>query len=223
MDSIGRYSLLRLPGGFVITDLDWAGIKSAWVVMAIWALLGWLAVRRLEAVPGRWQFLMEKFVGGFDALCHASLGDRGRRFTAVIGSTFMFILLGNWIGVLPGFHEPTKSINTCFGLGIAGYGIVVWEACRTKGGFGGYFKELFEPFAVLFPMNVIGEIAKTVSVSCRLFGNIMGGAIIITVVSHLTAHFLTPVGLLGYFGLFGGMVQAFVFTMLTLTYIAVGT
>jgi F-type H+-transporting ATPase subunit a len=73
-----------------------------------------------------------------------------------------------------------------------------------------------------FPLNIIGEISKVVSISFRIFGNILGGAIIITVVSHLTFYFVFPIGLNLYFVFFVGLVQAFVFTMLTLTYIAVG-
>ena len=75
----------------------------------------------------------------------------------------------------------------------------------------------------MFPLNIIGELAKVVSISFRLFGNIFGGAIIIAVVSPLVYHMVIPPFLTAFFGLFIGLIQAFVFTMLTITYIAVAS
>ena len=77
------------------------------------------------------------------------------------------------------------------------------------------------PGACRHDHEIIGELAKVVSISCRLFGNIMGGAIIIEVVSHLCGQILAPIPLVAYFGLAVGLIQAFVFTMLTMTYLAV--
>jgi len=85
-----------------------------------------------------------------------------------------------------------------------------------------YIKGYFEPVAVLFPINFVGKIAETVSISFRLFGNIFGGAIIIIVVSSLVYYVLVPIGLSLFFGVFVGTVQAFVFTMLAMTYTAIG-
>ena len=75
---------------------------------------------------------------------------------------------------------------------------------------------------IMFPLNLIGELSKIVSISFRLFGNIMGGAVIIQVVSWLVGYIVLPIGLYGFFGIFVGTIQAFVFTMLTLAYIAQG-
>ena len=75
---------------------------------------------------------------------------------------------------------------------------------------------------IMFPLNLVGELSKIVSISFRLFGNIMGGAVIIQVVSWLVGYIVLPIGLYGFFGIFVGTIQAFVFTMLTLAYIAQG-
>ena len=98
--------------------------------------------------------------------------------------------------------------------------IVHFEAIRVKG-IGAYLKSYNEPFFVMLPLNVIGEIAKGVSLSFRLFGNILGGSIIVIVISYLVKYTVIPVGLNLFFGLFVGTIQAFVFTMLAMTYIAV--
>jgi F-type H+-transporting ATPase subunit a len=133
---------------------------------------------------------------------------------------FIFLLLCNWIGIIPGFEEPTKDLNTTLGLGVMGFFIAHATGIKAKG-FSEYVKEYFRPMFFLMPLNVVGELAKVISISFRLFGNIMGGSIIIIVVSHLVYGLVLPPFLYAFFGLFVGTVQAFVFTMLTLVYISV--
>jgi len=132
----------------------------------------------------------------------------------------MFLLVSNWIGIVPHFEEPTKDLNTPLSLGVLGFVLAHYVGIKTKG-FKGYIKEYFEPVFFMMPLNLIGEVAKIVSISFRLFGNIMGGAIIILVVSYLTYNLILPPFLNAFFGLFVGAVQAFVFTMLTIVYISV--
>ncbi len=221
METIGRYPLVSFPVlGFRCTQMDLEAILGTWICMAAVTILCWWGTRDLEAVPGRLQYFLEVVVEAFDSLCRDSLGRKARKFLPMVGSTFLLILACNWIGVLPGFIEPTKDINTCLALGMVGFLVTLREAIADKG-VGGYIGEFFQPIAFMAPLNLIGEVAKVISISCRLFGNIMGGAIIITVVSYLTCYFLMPVGLMAYFGLVAGLIQAFVFTMLTLTYLAV--
>jgi F-type H+-transporting ATPase subunit a len=127
---------------------------------------------------------------------------------------------------LPGFEEPTADYNVplamalLFVIGIGHGGHI------RKHGLLGYIKSYFDPGGfmgvIMFPLNVVGKIAELVSISFRLFGNIFGGVVIIVVVSGLLHYLVVPVGLLGFFGVFVGTVQAFVFTMLALTYISLG-
>jgi F-type H+-transporting ATPase subunit a len=100
-----------------------------------------------------------------------------------------------------------------------GFVIAHYVGIKTKG-FKAYIKEYFEPMFFMMPLNLIGELAKIVSISFRLFGNIMGGSIIILVVSYLTYSIILPPFLNAFFGLFVGTIQAFVFTMLTVVYIS---
>jgi F-type H+-transporting ATPase subunit a len=167
--------------------------------------------------------------------------EKNRKFFPLIGTLFLYLLLSNFIGFVPThfFEEPTADINCTLGLGFMGMIIATWCAIKTKG-MGGYIEELLGPMwdqpdatgaakvagklsaLFFFPLNVIGELAKIVSISFRLFGNIIGGSIIIIVVSNLVYHFsILAAGLDLFFIFFVGTVQAFVFTMLTLTYIAV--
>jgi len=101
-----------------------------------------------------------------------------------------------------------------------GFFIAHYSGIKAKG-FKKYLKEYCEPIFFMAPLNIIGEIAKVVSISFRLYGNILGGAIIILVVSHLIYSLILPPLLICFFSLFIGTIQAFVFTMLTLVYISV--
>jgi F-type H+-transporting ATPase subunit a len=213
------------------------------VMIALWVLL-LLATRKLERVPGRAQLMVEMFIGAFDGLVISSLEletrERNRRFLPLVASLFVFLLLANFMGFWPThwFEEPTADVNCTLGLGIMAMVIATYCGVRAKGA-GGYFEELLGPLwsqegaqgmglvtgklsaLFFFPLNVIGELAKIVSISFRLFGNILGGGIIIVVVSHLVYNFYLPIGLDAFFIFFVGTIQAFVFTMLTLTYVAV--
>ncbi len=227
MDEIGRYGVLQLPygsylpAGGKITVMDFQAIYGLWIAMAFLIVISWLVTSRLKRHPGRLQYLFEVTVGAFDTLCRDSIGPNlGRRYVSFVGSTFLLLLICNWLGAIPGMIEPTKNINTTLGLALVGFTITLIETIRIKS-LKTYVSDLFEPFILMGPMNIIGELAKIVSIACRLFGNIMGGAIIIEVVSHLTAFIITPIPLVAYFGLAVGLIQAFVFTMLTMTYLAV--
>ena len=128
--------------------------------------------------------------------------------------------------MLPAFEEPTSDYNVPLALALLFVVGIGHMAHIRKHGLWGYVKSYFDPGGimglVMFPLNVVGKIAEVVSISFRLFGNIFGGVVILVVVGGLLHHLLLPVGLMGFFGIFVGTIQAFVFTMLALTYISLG-
>ncbi len=196
-------------------------ILMTWIVMAVLILFGFLATRRISFIPNPFQVVGELLVNTFYGLTKEALNEElAKKYSPLICTLFMFVLLANWLGIIPKLSEPTKDLNTPLGLGIMGFLIAHHSGIRTKG-FKAYIKEYFEPIFFMAPLNVIGEVAKVVSISFRLFGNIMGGAIIILVVSHLIYNVGLPPVLICFFSLFIGTIQAFVFTMLTLVYISV--
>ncbi len=208
---------------FAIGDASFA-LNAETVVMSLFAalalvLLSYAASRRVSMVPNILQNSAEMFVEGFFDLTSSSLGARGSRYFALIATTFLYILISNWMGVAPYLSEPTRDLNTTLALALIGFSVAHYSAIRVKG-FKGYVKAYFEPFFLIFPLNVIGELAKVVSLSFRLYGNIMGGAVIILVVSDLVRQLVLPPLMMIFFGFFVGTVQAFVFAMLTLTYIS---
>jgi F-type H+-transporting ATPase subunit a len=118
------------------------------------------------------------------------------------------------------WHEPTRDMNTTIGLAIAMAVIAHLAQLRKKGLFG-YIKDYFRPLWFMAPLNAIGRVVEVINTSFRLFGNIFGGAVIIIIISYLISSLVLPIGLSFFFGLFAGTIQAFVFTMLWLSYLAV--
>ena len=196
-------------------------IIMTWIVIAVLVVFGFLATRKIGFLPNPFQVVGELFVNAFYALTEDALNEEmAKKYFPLICSLFMFLLSSNWLGIFPKLSEPTKDLNTPLGLGIMGFIIAHHAGIKAKG-FRKYAKEYLEPIFFMAPLNIIGELAKVVSISFRLYGNILGGAIIILVVSHLIYSLVLPPFLILFFSLFIGTIQAFVFTMLTLVYISV--
>ena len=125
---------------------------------------------------------------------------------------------------IPAFEEPTTDLTLPATLAIIFVVALGHGSGLRHHGVKGYLKEYFSPGGVIgigmFPLNVVGKFAELISITFRIFGNIFGGAIIMSVVSGLICHFLVPIGMYGYFSVFCGTIQAFVFTMLATTYIS---
>ncbi len=221
MEELGKIHQLIIPiFGYDIT-LNLNAIVMAWIVFLILIVFGYFTARKSGLLPKRMQVLGELIVAQLYELTEDALGPtKSKTYAPLICALFMFLLLSNWIGIVPHLEEPTKDLNTPLSLGLMGFVLAHYAGIKTKG-FKVYIREYFQPIFFMMPLNVIGELAKVVSISFRLFGNIMGGSIIILVVSYLTYSIAMPPLLNAFFGLFVGAIQAFVFTMLTLVYISV--
>jgi F-type H+-transporting ATPase subunit a len=221
MGELGKLHQLIIPifGHNITINLE--VVVMTWIVFALLIALGLLASRKKKILPRPIQVLGELIVSLLFDLTEDALGkELARTYAPLICALFMFLLLSNWLGIIPHLEEPTKDLNTTLGLGIMGFFIAHYAGIKSKG-FKTYIKEYFQPIFFMMPLNLIGELAKIVSISFRLFGNIMGGSIIILVVSYLTYNLVLPPFLYAFFGLFVGTIQAFVFTMLTVVYISV--
>jgi F-type H+-transporting ATPase subunit a len=194
----------------------------SWIVMAVIILFGIMSTRKISIIPGPYQTLAEVMVAAFEGLVNDALDEGNRHYFPVIITLFLFIWLSNLLGIIPFLSEPTKDLNTPLAYGIMGFFIAHYAGIKTKG-FKAYATEYLQPMFFMAPLNVISELSKVVSISFRLYGNIMGGSIIIMVVSYLVYNLVLPPLLNAFFGLFVGTIQAFVFTMLTLVYISVQT
>ena len=221
MEGLGRVHQLIIPflGHNLVFNLE--PIFMSWIAMLMLLGFGFICARKRGVIPGSMQVVGELFVSKLYELTEDALGkEMARTYAPLVCALFMFLVLCNWFGIIPPFEEPTKDLNTPLSLGVMGFVIAHYVGIKSKG-FKSYINEYFQPIFFMLPLNLIGEFAKIVSISFRLFGNIMGGSIIILVVSHLTYSIILPPFLNAFFGLFVGTIQAFVFTMLTIVYISV--
>jgi len=208
------------------------GATSAVANFHLWRMLLYLDIfiillalyvnRKLGFIPSLVQVVFEFLYGFLEDLINVTLGEKkAKNFIPFFVTLFIFIFFSNWAALLPipGINEPTRNLNVPLGLGLMSLTVVHFNSMRKKGIID-YIKGYCEPIIFMMPLNVIGEVSKIISISFRLFGNIFGGAIITIVVSALTYYVIVPVGLNMFFTMFAGTIQAFVFTMLSLTYLA---
>ncbi len=211
--------LVTIGGHEFVINID--VVIMSWIVFTILLIFGYLSARKKDIFPGPVQALGELFVKSLYSLTEDALDkEMAKTYAPLITALFLFLVCSNWIGMIPHMHEPTKDLNTPLSLGILGFVLANYAGIKEKG-IKEYLKEYLEPIFFMMPLNVIGELAKIVSISFRLFGNIMGGSIIILVVSYLTWSLVLPPFLNMFFVIFVGAIQAFVFTMLTVVYISV--
>jgi len=198
-------------------------LRMLFIVDIMLLFIALLIKKKLLKRPSQPQILFEMIYTALKQFVIETLGKERVHFTPYIMTLFLFIWVCNVVGMIPipGFIEPTRNLNVPLGLGVFAVAIVHITAFKVKGVWG-HLKNYVNPVKnPLFLLDIIGELSKIVSISFRLFGNVLGGAIIILVVSSLVSYVVFPVGLNLFFGLFVGTIQAFVFTMLALTYIGV--
>jgi len=221
MEELGSIHQLIVPFFGHEMTFNLQPIIYTWIVIVGLLGFGYLTARRRSLVPGPVQTIGELFINQFYRLTEDALEpELSRKYAPMITALFIFLLFGNWLGVLPHLGEPTSDLNTTLSLGLMGFVISHYAGIRKKG-LKRYLKGYCEPLFFMLPLNIIGELAKVISISFRLFGNIMGGDIIVLVVTYLVFSLVLPPFLNAFFFIFIGAIQAFVFTMLTLVYISV--
>jgi F-type H+-transporting ATPase subunit a len=212
---------MGVPGEFLPSD-----VLMTWFVMAFLVGVGVLGVRELRAVPGPLQNLVEVTIEGFWSLLDQMIGRHGREFLPLVGSAGLFILASNLLGNIPGFRPPTADWNTTVALSIT---VFIWYnyAGIRQHGFLNYLRHFCGPIwwlaPIMFPIEFIGHLARPISLSVRLFGNIFGEESVITILlslNWLVMPYFIWLGVMLPLSLFTATVQTFVFIMLTMVYIA---
>ena len=199
-----------------------ATVAYTWLVMALLVLVSWLVTRRLSTGTGmsRWQNLVEVLVTGMrDQIRQVSRQDPGR-YLPFVGSLFIFIATANLLNVVPGYMAPTGSLSTTTALAICVFVAVPLYGVVYEGP-GRYLRHYVRPTWLMLPFNVIGEISRTIALAVRLYGNIMSGTVLAGILLSLTPYFFPVVMQL--LGLLTGMIQAYIFAVLAMVYIASAT
>jgi F-type H+-transporting ATPase subunit a len=196
-------------------------VSYAVLVALILLGLGWLAGRRIGLVPKGAQNVFELVVGGLEEFMVDVTGEEGRAFFPFIASIFLFILLCNLIGLIPGFYSPTSNVNTTLALALCTFIYTHYLGVKYHGAK--YIKHFLGPIPALAPLffiiEIVGHFARVLSLTLRLFGNIMGEDIVLTILLLLAGAFLAPLPMM-FLAVFTSVVQAFVFTLLSMMYFA---
>lgn len=199
-------------------------IISTWIVMAVLIMLALIvrfSLSRFKTIPRGFQNIVEVLVEIFDSFTVSTMGESKRRFASFYGSVFLFILFANLWGLL-GMRPPTSDLATTLALALTTFFMVQYYGIKTKG-IGNYLKGFLDPMPFLLPLNIIGELANPVSLSFRLFGNIVGGVIIMGLIYAALPGILKigiPAVLHIYFDIFSGVLQSFIFVMLSMIFVS---
>lgn len=206
-------------GGFVNINLT---LVTTWIVMAILIGSAWLITRRFTTGPhmSRWQNALEVTVGFLRAQIREIAGQDPDRYLALVGTLFIFIFVSNVLSIVPGYVPPTASLSTttalalCVFLAVPVYGVAAQ-------GIGAYLRGYVRPNALMLPFNILSELSRTLALAVRLFGNVMSFTKIVAILLSI-APLLFP-AVLNALGLLTGAIQAYIFTVLAIVYIAAGS
>ena len=215
----------ELPHGFFtgsFTDnLLQPHVTYTWVVMVVVVILSALAVRSLKMVPEGGQNFFEMVITGIEDFMIGVTGEEGRFMFPLIASLGFFILCSNYLGMIPGFYSPTANLNTTAACALIV--VVMTHVLGVK--FHGikYIKHFTGPvwwlIPLMFPIEIVGHIARLFSLSIRLFGNVFGEELVLGILFFLAGLYLAPLPMM-LLGLFTGFIQAFIFCLLAMMYFA---
>jgi len=199
--------------GFITINLT---IVTTWLLMFVMVLGSWLITRKLkkDIQISRWQCILEMIVIGIKNQIKEIGLNKPEKFIGFIGTLFLFITLSNLCIIFPGYEAPTAALAICVFLAVPFFGI-------SESGIMGYLKSYLQPTFIMLPFNIISEISRTLALAIRLFGNIMSGGMIVTILLSI-APLIFPV-LMTILGLITGIVQAYIFSILAIVYIAAAT
>lgn len=192
-------------------------VVTTWIIMAVLTLFSILVTRHLQLQPGALQSALEGSIGTIENTVRGVMPEQVDKVLPFLASLWIFLVVANLSGVIPGVHAPTGYLSTTAALAILVFLSVHWFGIRSEG-LKNYLGHYLRPTPLLLPFHIISEITRTVALAVRLFGNIMSlemAALLIL----LVAGFLAPVPIL-MLHIIEALVQAYIFGMLALIYIA---
>lgn len=194
-------------------------VLVTWLVMAVISAICFTATRRLELYPSMMQEVLEALYESVEGTVKDVVPVDPSLVVPVLGTLWIFIGFSNLIGLLPGLSTPTADLNATFALAVVAYSMSHVFGIKTRG-LKGYLAHYKEPTWVLLPFHVIAEITRTIALAVRLFGNMLSGEMIALILLGI-AGFLVPVPF-NLLHIIIGLIQAYIFGMLTLVFIAGG-
>jgi F-type H+-transporting ATPase subunit a len=193
----------------------------SWFVMIFLIVSGAAAAKGISMIPTKGQNFFEIIVSGIEEFMVDITGDEGRWLFPLVATVFIYIFICNLIGLVPGFFPPTASLNTT--LSCALVVVIFTHVIGIKYHGAGYIKHFLGPvwwmIPIILPIELIGHLARILSLSFRLFGNMMGHELVLTILFALAGAFFAPLPIMA-LGIFVALVQAFVFFLLSIMYFA---
>ncbi len=191
----------------------------SWVVMALLIVLGVIATRGIAMIPTKAQNIFEMVISGIEDFMVDITGEEGRWLLPIVATIFIYIFACNLIDLVPGFFPPTASLNTTLSCALTV--VIFTHIIGIKYHGAKYIKHFFGPvwwmIPIIFPIEVIGHVARILSLSFRLFGNMMGHELVLGILFALAGLFFAPLPIMA-LGIFVALVQAFVFFLLSIMY-----
>jgi len=194
-------------------------VITTWGIMALLVLACWRVTRRLKRSPDGWQNVLEGVVLTMQDAIEEIVPGRSQRLLPFVGSLWIYLVFANLAGLVPGLHSPTGQLAVTSGLAILVFLATHWFGVRESGWLP-YLRHYVQPNPILLPFNIISELSRTLALAIRLFGNVMSlemAALLVLLVAGL----LVPVPLL-MLHVVEALVQAYIFGVLALVYIAGG-
>jgi len=192
-------------------------VVNTWVMIAILGIASYFLGKSFKIRPGMVQNAIEWLEEAIQGLIAKNIGsEKSQLFFPLVATLAIFIGSSNLLGLIPGLRSPTPDINTPIAMALIVFVSVPYFGIRTRG-LWGYLKHYVEPIFLMLPIEVASEIARTFSLTFRLFGNILGEEIIIAIL-FLISPFIVPVPMM-LFSIFTGLLQAYIFTLLSCVYI----
>ncbi|MFO8175813.1 MAG: F0F1 ATP synthase subunit A [Gemmatimonadota bacterium] len=199
-----------------------ATLVFTWVTMALLVLGSWLVTRGMKSGVrvSKSQAFLEIVVTLIRGQIRDATHDEPDQYLPLVGTLFLFIAVSHFLSIIPGVSSPAASLSTTSALALCVFVAVPAYGIKAKG-VTAYLRNYLQPSPFMLPFNVIGELSRTLALAVRLFGNIMSGRLIAAVLLSVVP-FIFP-AILEAFGLLIGFIQAYVFAVLALVYIASGT
>jgi len=193
----------------------------SWFVILLLIVFAVLATRKIEMIPTKAQNFFEIVISGMEEFMVDITGEEGRWFFPIIATIFIYIAVSNLLGLVPGFYPPTASINTTAACAIPVFLFTHYIGIKYHGIK--YIKHFLGPvwwlIPIILPIELIGHLARILSLSFRLFGNITGHELVLAILFMLAGAFFAPLPIMA-MGIFVALVQAFVFFLLSIMYFA---
>jgi F-type H+-transporting ATPase subunit a len=209
---------LQITPLFSIGPLDISiTVVMTWVIMALISFVCWQISRHLHEQPGSWQTAAERLVIVIETAIDQVAPGQGAQILPFIGTLWIFLVIANLAGLIPGVHSPTRDLSATAGLAFLVFLSTHWYGLRIQG-WKRYLHHYLSPSPILLPFHLVSEVTRTLALAVRLFGNMMSlemAALLIL----LVAGFLAPVPIL-MLHIIEALVQAYIFGMLALIYLA---